>query len=103
MLRFIAAMVLALPAMAAKKNIVLAPMKSNGPEACLIMIQGADIPNEAYVPLAKELQLQSPMNLWIGIPHVPMDYAEPLVLDKGIQKVSNLSILHALRFINSLL
>lgn len=87
MLTFIAAMLLALPAMAAKKNIVLAPMKSNGPEACLIIIQGADIPNEAYVPLAKELQFQSPMNLWIGIPHFPMDYAEPLVLDKGIQEM----------------
>jgi len=54
-----------------------------------MLIQGADIKPEAYIPLAKEIQLlaSSALQVWVGIPEFIKDSANPLVLDKGIERV----------------
>lgn len=69
-------------------DVVLKPVSSEGPEVSLLLIQGADIKPEQYIPLAKEIQLlaSKTFKLWVGIPQFPGNAAEPLVLDKGIER-----------------
>ena len=74
------------------RDVILPPLSlkdTNLPEVCLVFAQGADIKPDQYVTLAKEIQSQAKpfFKLWVGIPEFLGDYAEPLVLDKGIQRV----------------
>lgn len=76
-------------AVIAADDVLLSPVDgSSGPEACLILVQGAGIKPEQYTSLAKEIQSVSAkgMKLWVGIPEFLFDTAEPLVLNHGIQR-----------------
>ena len=50
-------------------------------------VQGAQCPTQAYVALAKAIQLASPLQLYISIPAFPLDVAEPAVLNSGMSRV----------------
>ena len=43
-------------AWAGTQDIILKPVGNTGPEMCLILVQGASIKPERYVPLAKAIQ-----------------------------------------------
>ena len=53
--------------LATEADIILAPKDtdSKSQESSLIIIQGADIPNTAYIPLAEAIQNSSPLKLWV--------------------------------------
>lgn len=69
--------------------VVQPPAGSTGPEIALVLIQGADIKPETYVPLTNEIQKIASANykMWVGIPEFIGDAAEPLVLDRGINRI----------------
>merc|ERR1719216_98659 len=51
-----------------KEDIVLSPGNAVGPEVGLILVQGAEIHTKAYVPLAQQIQANTGMKVWVGIP-----------------------------------
>lgn len=51
------------------------------------MIQGAYITPEQYAPLGAAIQAASVYTLWVGIPELPLDLAEPLALPTAISRV----------------
>ena len=69
------------------RDIILHPKSSATVEACVIMIQGADIKPEQYIPLMKEIQATSAgdVKLWVGIPEFIGDMA--FELEKGIDRI----------------
>lgn len=75
------------------RDVILPPIslsdKNTLPEVCFVFAQGADIKPDQYTSLAKEIQQQakSHFKLWVGIPEFLGDYAEPLVIDHGIQRI----------------
>lgn len=75
--------VVSLPA----RDIVLKPVSSAGVEVCVVMIQGADITPEQYIPLMKEIQSVSKdeLSVWVGIPEFLSDMA--FELDRGVNRV----------------
>jgi hypothetical protein len=68
-------------------DVILKPIKTAGEEISFIMIQGAQIKPDQYVPLAKAIQAAVDRPLWIGIPEFLGDIAEPLVLSRGISNI----------------
>ena len=66
---------------------ILAPIKTGPQEIALVFIQGAYIKPNQYEPLATAIQSSSGFALWIGIPEMPLDLAEPLVLSGAISRV----------------
>lgn len=85
-LLLIAALVVALSTLTgATDPIVMKPIKSGTPVG-LVMIQGAEIPAKTYIPLAKALQEQSSLAIYIAIPTFALNTPEPLVLKGGIEK-----------------
>ncbi len=79
------AVVLMATSTAATDPIIMKPIKSGTPVG-LVMIQGAEIPAKTYVPLAKAIQEQSSLALYISIPTFALNTPEPLVLKGGIEK-----------------
>ena len=69
------------------EDVILKPEKKGNLDIALIYIQGAEIKPEAYVPLAKAIQLATLFPVWIGIPQFPLDIPEPLVLEGGIKRI----------------
>ena len=53
---------------------------------CCFLIQGAQIPPEAYIPLAKRIQSESSLSIYVVIPAFALNTPEPLVLSGGIEK-----------------
>ena len=72
-----------------KTDIILPPRDDSSkiaPIASLIFIQGADIPNDAYIPLAEAIQQSSRLRLWIGIPSYRNNTVNPLTIYAGIER-----------------
>lgn len=70
-------------------DIVMKPIEKDGASVGLIIVQGAQIPTAAYIPLAKAIQQASDYNLYVVIPAFLLDIPEPLVLSKGITDAKN--------------
>ena len=75
-------------------DVILPPkpsLRSDLPEICLVFIQGADIKPDQYVTMNKAIQeaAKGSFKVWVGIPEFYQDYAEPLVLNHGIERVLN--------------
>ena len=68
-------------------DVILKPTKTTGEEIAFVLVQGAQIKPDQYVPLARAIQDACSESLWVGIPEFLADIAEPLVLSKGIAKV----------------
>ena len=68
-------------------DVILRPVKTGPQEMALVMIQGAYITPEQYTPLGAAIQANSVFTLWIGIPELPLDLAEPLALPTAISRV----------------
>ena len=68
-------------------DVILKPVKTGPQEIALVMIQGAFITPEQYIPLAAAIQSTSVFTLWIGIPELPLDMADPLALSTAISRV----------------
>lgn len=68
-------------------DVILKPVKTGPQEAALVIIQGAYVKPDQYTPLAAAIQAASALTLWVGIPELPLDLAEPLVLSNGISRV----------------
>lgn len=74
--------------LAADLDVLMTPIEAKkGSEACLIFIDGAEISPQQYIPLLKQIQLQSSLKLWVGAPHFPLNTPNPLKLDEGINRV----------------
>ena len=68
-------------------DVILKPVKTGPQEIVLIMIQGAYVKPDQYVPLAAAIQANSVYTLWVGIPELPLDLAQPLAIPDGISRV----------------
>ena len=68
-------------------DVILKPIKQNAEEVGLVLIQGAQIPPDRYIPLAEKIQSASNYSLWVGIPDFAFDVPEPIVISKGIKRV----------------
>ena len=65
---------------------LLKPIKSGTKQVGVVFIQGAQIPPEAYIPLAKRIQSESSLSIYVVIPAFALNTPEPLVLSGGIEK-----------------
>lgn len=61
-------------------HVILAPFKTEGPEATLLIFQGAFIPAESYADLGLQIQAQFPGRLFVGIPQFSYDLSLPPTL-----------------------
>ena len=75
-----------------KDPIVLKAIKEGTPVG-LVIVQGAQIPADTYIPLAQQIMLRSPFALSVSIPTFALNTPEPLVLKGGIEKAE--ASLHA--------
>jgi hypothetical protein len=62
-------------------NIVLKPIKASSNEACLILVQGAEIPAINYKLHVLKLQEKFNGSLWIGLTEFPLNTPEPLLIN----------------------
>ena len=69
------------------EDVILKPLNQSGPEVALILIQGADIKPEQYVPLAQSVQNVSEYALWVGIVECPLDLPAPLEVSVGVNRI----------------
>ncbi|XP_067654544.1 uncharacterized protein [Haliotis asinina] len=46
---------------------ILTPQGKHGPEAALIIVPGAYVKGQQYIPLGQEIQRSSPMKLWVAV------------------------------------
>lgn len=74
-------------------NILLKPT-GNGPEIAIILLQGAEIPCDRYIPLASKIQSSLPnYKLWISIPNVflqlPFDITASIAINNGLTDLKN--------------
>lgn len=53
----------------------------------VVMIQGAQITPDKYVPLINMLQNISKYSLWVGIPEFPLDTPEPVVFSRDVSRI----------------
>lgn len=65
------------------ESIILTPEKliRSNVEALLFIVQGADIPPSAYVPLALQIQESSSLKLWIAIPQFKNNMTNPVAIE----------------------
>ena len=68
-------------------DVILKPIKRGPQEIALVFIQGAYIKPSQYEPLAAAIQKSSEFTLWIGIPEMTLDIADPLTLFEAISRV----------------
>ena len=68
-------------------DVVLKPLKQSAPEVALVLIQGADIKPEQYVPLAQSVQNASEYALWVGIVECPLDLPAPFDVSTGVDRI----------------
>eukprot|EP00943_MAST-04B_sp_MAST-4B-sp1_P005999 g5999.t1 len=73
------------PSTNASSQQLLKPIKQGAKAVGVVFIQGAQIPAEAYLPLAKQIQIQSSLSVYVVIPSFPLNTPEPLVLSNGIK------------------
>lgn len=72
-----------------RANILIPPINptTSLPEYALILVQGADIPIDRYVPLCTKIQLKlQQYRLWISIPKTILDLPFDLTADLAINK-----------------
>ena len=63
-------------------SIILRPPSPAGAEVALVVVQGAEIAAEAYVPLVTAIQNAShALQVWGSIPRAPFNVADPLHID----------------------
>jgi len=86
-LQYVALLYLCLVSMAISDDIILKPTKTGSQEIAMVFIQGAYVKPSQYEPLATAIQNSSEFTLWIGIPEMPLNLAEPLVLPDAISRV----------------
>ena len=67
---------------------VLQPIKQ-GQELGIVFVQGASISVNAYLPLIKEIQAQTPLALYISLPEFPNDTPAPVISFPGIREAKN--------------
>ena len=70
-------------------DVVLKPIagKSGMKEVGLVLIQGAQIEPQQYLPLMQEAQNASPFAVWVGIPDYPFDFPEPFDISGGVNRI----------------
>ena len=73
------------PKPAGAVNTVLKPLKSQGQEAALLFVEGAEIAGDLYVPLLQQVQNMSGLSLWVGIPEFLGDLPDPVTLSADIK------------------
>ncbi|GAB5036118.1 Hypothetical protein NocV09_03400220 [Nannochloropsis oceanica] len=69
-------------------SLILSPVNAaTGPDVALIILHGANVAPEAYVPLCHILQakLQADVRLWVGLPDVDLNV--PIYLDNAMQSL----------------
>ena len=71
------------------EDVILKPIKEDKGDVGLVMIQGAEIKPDQYIPLMKYIQQSSNYSLWVGIPEYPSDTVEPLIVKEGIDRIVN--------------
>ena len=64
---------------------LLKPIKQGTKQVGIVFVQGAQIAPEAYLPLAKKIQKESALSIYIVIPAFALNTPEPLVLSSGIK------------------
>ena len=74
-------------AICGENDVVLQPIKQAGEHVGLVLIQGAEILPNQYIPLAKEIQNASNYTMWIGIPKFTLDIPEPVEIAGRISNV----------------
>lgn len=83
----VVAAVLLLLANASADDIILKPSKGGLEEIGVVVIQGAQITPESYLPLISQLQNVSKYSVWVGIPQFPLNTPEPFVFPGGVQRI----------------
>lgn len=70
-------------------DLVLKPLKSNATaeQVGVVVIQGAQITPDKYLPLIKQLQNISKYSLWVGVPEFPLDTPEPLAMPGAVKRI----------------
>ena len=57
---------------------ILKPLlNTTGKDIAIILLQGASIPSQRYVPLSKEIQRHSSQRIWVSIPDTILDLQNP--------------------------
>lgn len=77
----------AVAATARAGDIIMKPTKEGIADIGVVVIQGAQITPDKYVPLIEKLQNSSKYSIWVGIPEFPLDTPEPLVISSGVDRI----------------
>lgn len=72
---------------ASAEDVVMKPANTTGTQIGVVVIQGAQITPDKYVPLINVLQNISKYSLWVGIPEFPLDIPEPVVISGGVSRI----------------
>ncbi len=68
-------------------DIVVKPTKQGAQDVGVVVVQGAQITPDKYLPLTQKLQKASNYTIWVGIPEYPLDITEPGDIAGGIQRI----------------
>lgn len=86
LLKFVAAaMVILLPHTSG--DIIMKPSKEGIQEIGVVVIQGASITPNKYIPLIQQLQNISKYSIWVGIPEFLLDTPEPLAISRSVNNI----------------
>ena len=73
-------------------DVIVKPPKAGPVDVALVIVQGAEIPADRYIPLAKAIHagqglFKNTPSVWIGIPQFALSTPEPLAIGSGISRV----------------
>ena len=80
-------LLLAAASSASAGDIVLKPSNLTETQIGVVVIQGAQITPDKYVPLINVLQNVSNYAIWVGIPEFPLDMPEPLAISGSVDRI----------------
>ena len=73
------------------QDVILPPIKNGPAVASLVLLHGASISPDQYIPTAQQIQQSSSLSLWVGIPTVDLNApgAVPKAIDRIISEMQS--------------
>ena len=87
MLRLVAVSIMMAIPLVSAGDIIIKPSTLGASEIGLVVIQGAEISTDKYVPLVEKLQNISKYSIWVGIPEFLVNIPDPLAISEVIERI----------------
>lgn len=70
-------------------DVIVKPTKQGTEQIGVVIIQGAQITPDKYLPLINHLQNSSRYSIWAGVPEFPLDVPEPPAMASAVERILN--------------